>query len=227
MPKQNHIPILEREINTKNPLPARNAITLPSFYQIPAKRSNSKTKNQHPPKRTMILVAGMKPYDVLKNLDNIQPQITMKLLLAISPKCQSELNVSLIRKRIKPIEIYEISIDPGAPTVDVMIDKSLIPKVQIDNGSSVNLMTFEIMEELGLKTINSTPIILRMADQRRVLPMGLLAQIDTTIAGIDYKIDYIVFKLTESISSYPILLGRPWLYLAKVKDDWEKETLSI
>ena len=41
------------------------------------------------------------------------------------------------------------------------------------------------MEELGLKSMNPTPIILRMADQRRVKPMGILMQIVTTIGGID------------------------------------------
>jgi len=66
-----------------------------------------------------------------------------------------------------------------------------------------------------------------MANQSRVKPLGMLTQIVTTIGRIDHKIDYIVFKLTKSIFLYPILLGRPWLYLAKVKDDWGKGTLTI
>jgi hypothetical protein len=73
----------------------------------------------------------------------------------------------------------------------------------------------------------STPIILRMADQSKVKPLGILKQVPTLVGGIEYKIDYIIFKITESISSYPILLGRPWLYLAKAKDDWGKGTLTI
>jgi len=103
-----------------------------------------------------------------------------------------------------------------------MIDGSLIYGVQVDSGSSVNLMNFETMEELGFTTMTPTPIILRMADQSRIKPLGMLSQIITTIGGIDYKIDYIVFKLSESISSYLILLGRPWLYSAKARDDWGK-----
>jgi hypothetical protein len=66
-----------------------------------------------------------------------------------------------------------------------------------------------------------------MADQSRVKPLGMLSQVITTIGGIDSKINYIVFKLTDSISSYPILLGRPWLYLAKARNDWGKGTLTI
>jgi hypothetical protein len=59
------------------------------------------------------------------------------------------LSSSLVRKRPKLVDVHDISIDPGAPTVDVLIDGSLIEGVQIDSGSSVNLMSVETMEEIG------------------------------------------------------------------------------
>jgi hypothetical protein len=160
-------------------------------------------------------------------MDNIQLQISLRQLLAIAPKCRSELSSSLVKKRAKTVDVNDISLDPGAPIVDVIIDGSLINGVQVDSGSSVNLMNVDTMEELGLTSMTTTPIILRMADQSRVKPLGMLSQLLTTIGGIDYKIDYVVFKVSESISTYPILLGRPWLYLAKAKDDWGKGTLTI
>jgi hypothetical protein len=175
----------------------------------------------------MKLAVGMDQYDILNNMDNIQPQISLRQLLAIAPKCRSELSSSLVRKRAKTVDVNDISLDPGAPVVHVIIDGSLINGVQVDSGSSVNLMNVDTMEELGLTSMTTTPIILRMADQSRVKPLGMLSQLLTTIGGIDYKIDYVVFKVSESISTYPILLGRPWLYLAKAKDDWGKGTLTI
>jgi hypothetical protein len=69
--------------------------------------------------------------------------------LAISPKCRSKLSYSLIRKKSEEINVHDISIDPSAPTVDVMIDGSLIQGVQIDGGSSINLMNQETMDEIG------------------------------------------------------------------------------
>ena len=57
--------------------------------------------------------------------------------------------------------------------------------------------------------------------------MGILKQVLTTIGGIDFQIDYIVFKVTESISSYPILLRRPWLFNGWIKEDWGKGTITI
>ena len=201
----------------------------PAFYRPPKKASKSvnwglKKKKYN---RTMKLEAGMEPYDLLSNMDKIQLQISLRQLLAVAPTCRSALSSSLIRKRPKTIDVVneinnfeeivdvnDISIDLGAPTVEVFIDGSLIEGVQIDSESSVNLMNADTMEEIGLKTMSTTPIILRMADQSRVKPLGILKQVLTTIGGLDFQIDYIVFKVTESISSYPILLGRPWLFNA-------------
>ena len=57
-------------------------------------------------------------------------------------------------------------------------------------------MNADTMEDIGLKTMTTTPIILRMADQSHVKPLGILKQVLTTIGGIDFPIDYIVFKIT-------------------------------
>ena len=50
---------------------------------------------------------------------------------------------------------------------------------------------------------------------------------DTNIAGIVYKIDYVVFQLKSSTLSYPILLGCPWLFDANALNDWGHGTLTI
>ena len=110
----------------------------------------------------MKLEVGMEPYDLLSNMDNIKPQISLRQLLAVAPTCRSALSSSLVRKRPKTVDVVneinnfeeivdvnDISIDPGAPTVEVFIDGSLIEGVQIDNGSSVNLMNADTMEEIG------------------------------------------------------------------------------
>ena len=103
----------------------------------------------------------------------------------------------------------------------------MVTGVQVDGGSSVNLMNSETMHGLDMKNLVPTSLILRMADQSQVKPMGILRSVITTIAGIQYPIDYIVFKLNSSSLSYPILLGRPSLYQAKAKNDWGCGTLTI
>ncbi len=46
------------------------------------------------------------------------------------------------------------------PTIDVMIDGSLIHGIQINKGSSINLINKETMDEIGLRYMIATPIIL-------------------------------------------------------------------
>jgi hypothetical protein len=88
-------------------------------------------------------------------------------------------------------------------------------------------MSVEIMEELGLTQLKPTSLVLKMADQSQENPMGVLLAVYIRIAIIEYKIDYIVFKLLTSTFSYPILLGKLWLYQTKVKNDWGKGTLTL
>ena len=104
------------------------------------------------------IVSNMEPYDILRDLDAIQPTITMKQLLAVSPECRVTLTSSLVRRQQRNKEIHEFSLnpDPGAPTIDVSIDGVLITGVQVDGGSSVNLMTADTMEKLGLSNLLPT-----------------------------------------------------------------------
>ena len=103
----------------------------------------------------------------------------------------------------------------------------LISRVQVDGGSSVNLMTASTMEKLSLINLLPTELLLRMADHSKVLPMGVLINVDTNIAGIVNKIDYVVFQLKSSTLSYPILFRRPWLFDANARNDCGRGTLTI
>jgi hypothetical protein len=44
--------------------------------------------------------------------------------------------------------------------------------------------------------MSTTPIILRMADQSCVKPLGILNQVSTTIGSIEYKVNYVIFKVS-------------------------------
>ncbi len=90
-----------------------------------------------------------------------------------------------------------------------------------------NLMSVEIMEQLGLTQLKPISLVLKVVDQSQESPMGVLLTMHIIIAIIEYKIDYIVFKLLTSTFSYPILLGKLWLYQTKARNDWGKGTLIL
>ena len=83
----------------------------------------------------------------------------------------------------------------------------------------MNLMSVVTMKKIGLKSMTTTPIIFRMADQSSVKPLGIVRRVSTLIGGILFKISYVIFKVSKFLSSYPMLLDRPWLWKLKAIDD--------
>lgn len=59
-----------------------------------------------------------------------------------------------------------------------------------------------------------------MADQRRIQPLGILRNQEIIISSLLFSTNFVVLKMDEGDSPYPLLLGRPWLKIAKVKQDW-------
>ena len=152
----------------------------------------------------------------------------MRQLLEIAPQCRTTLGAAMIRNRAKVVEVNDVTLsqDPGAPTVDVIIDGVLVAGFQVDTCSSANLMSMETMEELKLTNMVPTSIILKMADHTRTKPLGQLLQVPVQIAGREYKIDFIVYRTADAIQPVPGILGRPWL-IAEAKEDWGKGTLTL
>lgn len=60
-------------------------------------------------------------------------------------------------------------------------------------------MNVEIMNDLGITSVVSTSIILKMANSSRVKPLRVLEQVPTLIANIEYEIDYVVFKTMDNM----------------------------
>ena len=54
-------------------------------------------------------------------------------------------------------------------------------------------MTTNTMEKLGLINLLPTKLLLQMEDHSKVFLMGVLVNVETIIARIVYKIDYVVF----------------------------------
>ena len=177
----------------------------------------------------MELAKGLQQYDIMQDLDNLHPHITMKQLLAIAPQCRTTLGSAMICKRAKAGEVNDMTLsqDPGAPVVDVIIEGVMVVGFQVDTGSSVNLMSMETMEELGLTNMVPTSIILKMADHTRTKPLGQLPQVLVQIVSWEYKIDFVVFRTIDAIQPIPGILRRAWLIIVEAKEDWGKGTLTL
>ncbi|KAL3694004.1 hypothetical protein R1sor_007655 [Riccia sorocarpa] len=116
--------------------------------------------------------------------------------------------------------------DLGSPEIDVEIAGCILRKVPIDSGSGVNVMTEEAAHDLGFTEFEATPRVLTLADQTMRRPLGVLKNIPTIIGGVPFKLTYIILR-PISKRGYKVLIGRPWLYSAKVKTDWFRHKLHF
>jgi hypothetical protein len=90
--------ILERPSLSTNPqIWSMETKSKPMPYQIPHVR-NLKSNSSSKQPRTMELAKGLQQYDIMKDLDNLHPQITMRQLLAIAPQCRTTLGSAMIHK---------------------------------------------------------------------------------------------------------------------------------
>ena len=97
------------------------------------------------------------------------------------------------------------------PQVDLQINEFLIPKVVLDFGSQVNILTKDTWEKLGRPQLVKSDYYLKLADQGLIEPLGLCRNIETTIMGISVRIDFKVVEPKEGSKSYPSLVGQPWV----------------
>ena len=96
------------------------------------------------------------------------------------------------------------------PQVDLQINEFLIPRVVLDFGSQLNILTKDTWEKLGRPQLVKSYYYLKLADQGLIEPLGLCRNVQTTIMGISVKIDFKMIETKEGSKSYPALVGRPW-----------------
>ena len=74
--------------------------------------------------------------------------------------------------------------DPDHPTVTVKIGKKIIPRVLVDLGAAINIMTLETSQLLQLKNeIRDTPTILELVDHSTIKLEGVIEEL---IISVEY-----------------------------------------
>ena len=175
----------------------------------------------------VIIQSDLKPdeYDIIQDIKEQKANATIGQLLHDNPNYQKLVREEWLKKRRQKFWLPTVAVnfahveDYGAPELVVEVDGCTIPKVPVDGGSGVNLMLESTVFDLGYTTFEETDQILRMADQSRVVPAGKLSQIPTRIGQVTYLQNFVIIRVGTG-RPFPMLLGRPWLYSAKVLVDW-------
>jgi hypothetical protein len=111
--------------------------------------------------------------------------------------------------------------------ISVIVKNRRVPNVLIDGGLGVNIITDTLRRKLGLNKIEPTPFTIKMADQRKVMPKGIIRDVRLDVGGIVIRTTLTVIDMVSTEDSYSLLLGRPWLKEAQAQHDWPLNKLTL
>ena len=111
--------------------------------------------------------------------------------------------------------------------ISVIVKNKRIPNALIDGGSGVNITTDTLRRKLGLKKIEPAPFTIKMANQRKVMPKGIIRDVRLDVGGIVIWTTLTVIDMVSTKDSYNLLLGRPWLKEAQAQHDWHLNKLTF
>jgi len=98
------------------------------------------------------------------------------------------------------------------PIVLVTINNVSIGNTLVNIGSSINIMTINIVELLQLSQfLHPTPKVLELVDRTTIKLVGVLDDILVTLASWEYPIDFMIIHSKDPTKGHRIILGRPWL----------------
>jgi hypothetical protein len=160
---------------------------------------------------------------LLEMMMTLKLEVKLGQLLRICPHLMKMMEKSLTKIKtnqvmnvckVSPVKVKDF--DEAIPVVQVRVGKFEIRNVLLDGRFGVNIILESLRKKLELRKLQPTSFIMRMVDQWKVQPMGLIQNLKINLAGCVYKNSAIVLKMENGVEAYSMLLGKPWLKQAKV-----------
>ena len=162
-------------------------------------------------------------------------QITLPLgrLLQLVPRFTEGLKSGMTTSETQPAPAFFSNpeegpavVDTTSPAITAIVKGKELPGTIIDGGSGVNVISLRTCDALGIADWEPCPFWLRMADTSSVRPTGLIRDLEVMIGGHTFRISAVVLQL-QAQGAYPLLLGRPWLKTAHIKQNWRRNIITF
>ena len=92
----------------------------------------------------------------------------------------------------------------------VQIGNYEMDQVVLDLGSDANVLPKQTWQRMGEPKLEWSTIQLRMANQQKIIPLGVLPKIVVDITGLKVWADFEVIQIVEDADPNPVLLGFDW-----------------
>nr|GEX86712.1 reverse transcriptase domain-containing protein [Tanacetum cinerariifolium] len=216
---------------TKNPKPVRET-TLPKPYKLkimyPQCQRKEKTEAQYEKFLDMIRVVRINVplIDVLAGFPNhgkfLKELISIKHKIEqISAAFLSDESSTMIQNKVPP----KLG-DPESFLIPCNFNKTFSCNALADLGASINLMPYSLYAKLSLKTLKPTKMSVRLADRSFQYPLGIAKNMLVEVAKCTFPVDFVILEMEED-SKVPLILGRPFLYIADVVIRVKQKQLNL
>jgi hypothetical protein len=165
-------------------------------------------------------------------MNQTKANISIRQLLEIAPYCKKRIMAALAHeeKSKEPTQTYQVmakAFDEEMPMIFVIVKNRQVPNALIDGGSGMNIITDTLRRKLGLKKIEPAPFTIKMADQKKVMPKGIIRDVRLDVGGIIIRTTLTVIDMVRTEDNYSLLLGRPWLKEAQAQHDRPLNKLTL
>ena len=101
--------------------------------------------------------------------------------------------------------------DLGSLTISCVIGETIIDRVLLDLGASMNILPYSIYEKLKIGELKSTEIILQLADRSVRVSKGVMKDVLIKIGNFIYLINFMILEI-EPVSNLkghiPVILRK-------------------
>jgi len=117
--------------------------------------------------------------------------------------------------------------DPGVFSVPCKIGHLYFDKDMLDLGASINVISRSVYDKLNLGKLKKTGVVLQLADRSSIYPDGVLEDVLVQVNELVFPADFYMMNMGDACHDIPILLGRPFLKIARTKIDVYEGTLTM
>ncbi|XP_068332854.1 uncharacterized protein [Pyrus communis] len=119
--------------------------------------------------------------------------------------------------------------DAGSFTIPCVIGGKEFERALCDLGASINLMPYSVYESLNLGDLKETKVVIQFADRSNRYPKGLLEDVLVQVNELIFPADFFVLEMEHDHmpTALPLILGRPFLRMARTKIDVYDGTLTM
>nr|GFB99213.1 DNA-directed DNA polymerase [Tanacetum cinerariifolium] len=103
--------------------------------------------------------------------------------------------------------------DPESFLIPCNFNKTFSCNALADLGARINLMSYSLYVKLSLETLKPTKISVRLADRSFQYPVGIAEIMLVKVGKFTFPANFVILEMEED-SKAPLILGRPFLYIA-------------